>query len=187
MKILLHICCGPCAVYSVEKIQSSGNLVEGFFYNPNIHPLSEYINRKESCDKLSEVMGLKISFYNDYQFEDFFRKVTFHENDQRCSLCWALRLNKTAEYASKNGFDGFTSTLFISPYQDHEEMKSIALKAQEQYSIAFFYEDFRPGFRESQRLSTQMGLYHQKYCGCIYSERERFQKKDIRQNRTEAR
>ncbi len=186
MKILLHICCGPCAAYSVKKLQSSGNIVEGFFYNPNIHPLSEYINRKESCSKLSEAMGLKISFYNDCRFEDFFRKITFHENYQRCGLCWALRLNKTAEYASNNGFDSFTSTLLISPYQDHEEMKSIAIKAQEEHSITFFYEDFRPGFHESHRLSRQMGLYHQKYCGCIYSERERSQKIDGRQQRTEA-
>ena len=185
MKILLHICCAPCAVYSIQKLRDSGNDVEGFFYNPNIHPLSEYENRKKSCIKLSEATGVKVFFCNDYRFEDFFRKITFHENDQRCSLCWALRLNKAAEYASKNGFDGFTSTLFISPYQDHQEMKAIALKAQQQHSVAFFYDDFRPGFRESHRLSKEMGLYHQKYCGCIYSERERSKKTYGREQRAE--
>ena len=186
MKILLHICCAPCAVHSIKELQDTGNAVEGFFYNPNIHPLSEYTNRKESCVKLSEITGVKISFYNDYRFEDFFRKITFHENENRCGLCWDLRLNKTAEYASKNGFDGFTSTLFISPYQDHEEMRLIAAKAQERYSIRFFYKDFRPGFRASHKLSREMGFYHQKYCGCIYSERERFQKTYGRQQKTEA-
>lgn len=177
MKILLHICCGPCAVYSVKTLKDKGNEVHGFFYNPNIHPVSEYINRKESCEKLSNAINMRTHFYNDFKFEDYFRKVTFYEDDQRCSLCWELRLNKTAEYASKNGFDGFSSTLFISPYQDHEKMKSIALKAQDKYSIPFCYRDFRQGFKQSHEISRQMGLYHQKYCGCIYSERERFRKK----------
>lgn len=176
MKILLHICCGPCAADCVEKLRSGGNTVTGFFYNPNIHPVAEYSSRRQSCEKLSESMGLKTYFHNDYRFEDFFRKVTFHENDKRCELCWSLRLDKTAEYAFKNGFDSFTSTLFISPYQDHKVMKSIALKAQDKYSVPFHYDDFRPGFRKSHELSRKMGLYHQKYCGCIYSERERFQK-----------
>jgi epoxyqueuosine reductase len=175
MKILLHICCAPCAVYSINRLKEKYS-VECFFYNPNIHPVDEYEKRRQSCLVLSEATRVKIHFYKDMQFEDYFRKITFHEKTQRCGLCWDLRLTETAEYASKNGFDAFTSTLFISPYQDHEKLKKIATDAQNQYSVVFIYEDFRPGFRKSHELSRAMGLYHQKYCGCIYSERERFER-----------
>ncbi|MFC1807738.1 epoxyqueuosine reductase QueH [Candidatus Omnitrophota bacterium] len=173
MRLLLHICCGPCAVYTVKLFRDKGLDVEGLFYNPNIHSVSEYDNRKDAIIKLAESINLKMHFSNDYQFEDFFRKITFHEKDGRCQACWKLRLTKTAEFASKNGFDGFTTTLLISPYQDHEVIRKIAGDLENKYSSSFIYEDLRIGFRESQRISKELGLYHQKYCGCIYSERER--------------
>jgi epoxyqueuosine reductase len=176
MKILLHICCAPCAVYTIEKLRERYKHIECFFYNPNIHPVSEYEKRKASCLELSRVAGINIIFHKDLHFEDFFRKIAFHEKDTRCGLCWQLRLEETAGYAVKNGFGGFTSTLFISPYQDHERLRYIAKAAQERYSVPFIYEDFRPGFRKSHESSRGMGLYHQKYCGCIYSERDRFLK-----------
>jgi epoxyqueuosine reductase len=176
MRILLHICCAPCALYCIEKLREKYNNVEGFFYNPNIHPSSEYDMRRSSCEKISNTLNFKIHFHKDFHFEDFFRKITPFEKDLRCKLCWALRLQETAEYASKNGFNGFTSTLFISPYQDHAQLKQIANDAQGRYSIPFIYDDFRPGFKKSHQISREMGLYHQKYCGCLYSERERFAK-----------
>ena len=176
MKVLLHICCGPCAIYSVNRLRERGDSVEGFFYNPNIHPASEYTQRKESVVKLSESMDFRLISFRDFQFEDFFRKVSFHEQNGRCSHCWLLRLSMTAEYASKNQFDGFSTTLLISPYQDHEKIKEIATRVGSKYSVTFAYEDFRKGFSQSQKASREMGLYRQKYCGCIYSERERHQK-----------
>jgi len=176
LKTLLHICCAPCAIYCKESLKETGHEAEGFFYNPNIHPASEYNMRKESLEKLSNSVGLKVSYISDLQFEDFFRKITFHEKDERCPLCWMLRLAKTAEYASKNGFRGFSTTLLISPYQDHERIRSIGETVAKKYSVSFVYKDFRPGFKESHQASHEMGLYHQKYCGCIYSERERFDK-----------
>ena len=179
MKILLHICCGPCAVYTVKKLREEGNTVEGFFYNPNIHPLSEYTKRKEAAAKLSEFLDLKIHFFKEYRFEDFFRKISFHEKDGRCLICWSLRLGETAEYAAKNDFDGFASTLLISPYQDHDKIKEIGSDIAKKYSILFAYKDFRPGFEESHKASRDMGLYRQKYCGCLYSEWERFGKAKI--------
>ncbi|NQT89653.1 MAG: epoxyqueuosine reductase QueH [Candidatus Omnitrophica bacterium] len=176
MRILLHICCAPCAVYTFNILKEKGNAVEGFFYNPNIHPSSEYMKRKESAQGLSESLGLKIRIFRDCRFEDFFRKVNFHEEEGRCPLCWSLRLNKAAEYAAKNGFDGFSTTLLISPYQDHDKIRQIGEAAAERYAVEFVYEDFRKGFRESHTISRKMGLYHQNYCGCLYSERERFLK-----------
>lgn len=177
MKVLLHICCAPCAIYTTRKLKERDDikLVGGFFYNPNIHPASEYIRRKESAEKLSDLLGIKINFFRNLKFQDFFRKINFHEKEERCTLCWQLRLNKTAEYATKKGFDAFTTTLLISPYQDQEKIKRIGEEAAARHSASFLYEDFRPGFRESHKLSKEMGLYHQKYCGCIYSEKERIE------------
>lgn len=177
MKVLLHICCGPCAIYCVNTLREKGHSVEGFFYNPNIHPMAEYDKRRESVLVLSEKLNLPIHFHREYKFEDFFRKVTFHEEDKRCWICWQLRLKHTAEFASRNGYDAFTTTLLISPYQDQDKIRDIAAKLAEKYKVDFYYENFRKGFRESHTLSRQMGLYHQKYCGCIYSERERNAKK----------
>ncbi len=122
---------------------------------------------------------MPVFFHREYKFEDFFRKITLHEQDDRCSLCWQLRLKITAEFAKRENFDAFTTTLLISPYQDQDKIKDIATSLEKNYGINFYYEDFRIGFRESHNLSRQMGLYHQKYCGCIYSERERYKELKI--------
>jgi len=176
MKVLLHICCGPCAIYCAQRLRDKGNIIEGLFYNPNIHPVAEYANRKAALLKVSEKFDLKINFYRDYTFEDFFRKISFHEQDERCHLCWQLRLSETAEYAFKNAFNAFTTTLLISPYQDHEKIRQMGHEAGRKHSVQFLYEDFRVGFKESHVISRQMQLYHQKYCGCVYSERDRYEK-----------
>jgi predicted adenine nucleotide alpha hydrolase (AANH) superfamily ATPase len=101
-----------------------------------------------------------------------------HEGD-RCGDCFRMRLEKTAAVAKEEGFDSFTTTLLISPYQKHELLKEMGEQIAEEQGIEFHYEDFRPGFRESHRLSRELDIYHQKYCGCIYSEWERYGKVDI--------
>lgn len=176
MNILLHICCGPCAIYCVKDLQAKGNSVEGFFYNPNIHPMAEFIKRKEAAEQVSKSLGCTVHFLSDYQFEEFFNMPASPERQERCPRCWQMRLDRTADYARKNGFDGFTSTLLISPYQDHNRIRQIALNISNKYALSFVYEDFRSGFKESHQLSRAMGLYHQNYCGCLYSERERYQR-----------
>ena len=169
----MHICCGPCAIYCINALRSKEHIVEGFFYNPNIHPVSEYDKRKESTLSVSKELNLPVYFHREYKFEDFFRKITFHEQDERCQICWRLRLKHTVEFARRENYDAFTTTLLISPYQNQDKIKEIATGLARYYDIKFYYEDFRIGFRESHNLSKEMGLYHQKYCGCIYSERER--------------
>lgn len=176
MRILLHICCGPCAIYCIDALRKKGHTVEGFFYNPNIHPLSEYDKRKEASLCVSEKLNIPIHFYREYQFKDFFRKITLYEQDDRCRLCWQLRLRHTAEFSKRENFDAFTTTLLISPYQDQDRIKDIATTLAKDYYVNFYYEDFRVGFRDSHILSKEMGLYHQKYCGCVYSERERYKR-----------
>ena len=96
--------------------------------------------------------------------------------DHRCGHCYRLRLEQTARYAAAHGFDSFTSTLFVSPYQNHDLLRQTAEAAAARYGVAFLYRDFRPGFRQGQQEARELGLYMQKYCGCVFSEEERYAK-----------
>lgn len=138
--------------------------------------MSEYDKRKEASVVVSKKLDIPIHYYREYKFEDFFRKITIHEQDERCPNCWKLRLKHAAEFTKRMGFDAFTTTLLISPYQDQSKIKDIASDLANRYDVDFFFEDFSAGFRESHKASKALGIYHQKYCGCIYSERDRYKK-----------
>lgn len=127
---------------------------------------------------LAERMAFPLIVYEGYEMIDFLRAVIGHESS-RCSDCYRLRLNKTAGIARERGFDAFTSTLLISPYQDQELIRTIGRQAGKEQGVEFYYQDFREGFRESQQMSRELDLYRQKYCGCIYSEWERYAKVKI--------
>jgi len=181
MKLLLHICCGPCALYPIKELLSKKfDKITGFFYNPNIHPPSEYKRRKEALLEASSKIKFEV-IISDYKMEEYFRFI-FSNNvgdglkpspTERCGLCWELRLSETASFAKNNGFDAFTTTLLISPYQDHEKVKRIGEEIASKNGIAFYYQDFRPGFRDGQEQAKRENLYRQKYCGCVFSELER--------------
>lgn len=156
MKLLLHICCGPCAVYPVNVLREEGIYFEGLFYNPNIHPYDEFIRRKENVKKLSEIKNVPVKYMDDFS-QEIWEKLG-EDNEKRCNMCYALRIDKVAGYAKENGFDAFTTTLLVSPYQKHELIVELSKRAGEKYGIEFFYKDFRPGFRAgtagSQRVRT---------------------------------
>lgn len=173
MKLLLHICCGPCLIYPLQNLKEKGFEVEGFFYNPNIHGISEYKYRKNAASDAGRLKNVKINF-SDYDMENYFRAVVGNEGkDKRCPICWRMRLEKTAKFAKENNFEYFTTTLLVSPYQDIELIKTIAEDIAKNIGVKFFYEDFRPGFRTAHEEAKEMNLYCQRYCGCVYSERER--------------
>lgn len=175
MKLLLHICCAPCAIYPLGRLKKLGYDVAGFFYNPNIHPQSEYENRRQAAEKFAQSAALEV-IYPPYQTQDFFQAVNAKEPaPQRCLACWALRLKAAAKAAQQKGFNSFSTTLLVSPYQDQAAIKEIGNRAGKEEGIEFYYEDFRPGFRVGHQQAKQAGLYCQKYCGCLYSERERCQ------------
>jgi len=122
---------------------------------------------------LSEAVRTEV-FYPEYRPAEFFQAINLREEaGQRCLICWSLRLEKTARLAREKGFDHFSTTLLVSPYQDHEALKAIGSSVSEEEGVAFYYEDFRPGFREAHNEARSKGIYCQKYCGCIYSEIER--------------
>ncbi|OPY58127.1 MAG: hypothetical protein A4E55_01113 [Pelotomaculum sp. PtaU1.Bin035] len=173
MKMLLHICCGPCSIYPVQYLREKGISIYGYFYNPNIHPYTEYNRRKETLEKYAGEISLNMIFDNEYRLEEFLQGVVYREAN-RCLICYSMRLNQAARVAKKGGFDCFSTTLLVSPYQKHGLIREIGEAVGNKYDILFYYADFRPGYREATVLSKEIGMYRQQYCGCIYSEKERY-------------
>jgi predicted adenine nucleotide alpha hydrolase (AANH) superfamily ATPase len=178
IRILLHICCGPCSVYPLRQLRAQGHEVHGLFYNPNIHPYQEFRRRLEAAQHFAQESGCSVEFDTHYGLQEYLRQVVFHEAERcsRCSRCYQMRLTRVAEQAAHNGFDAFTSTLFYSKYQNHSLLIGLGEQLAEEYGIQFYYEDFRRGWQEGIDESIRMGLYRQPYCGCIYSEQERYDK-----------
>lgn len=176
MNLLLHTCCGPCAVYPVAELQKQGHHITGYFYNPNIHPFREFKQRLASMRLCSEVTGVPTEYVTDYGLVDYLRKVVFHE-EGRCAICYLMRLEEVARKTKELGLDAFTSTLLYSRYQNHDLIRSIGERVAGQYDVTFLYQDFREGWQWGIDQSIEMDLYRQPYCGCIYSEQERYDKK----------
>lgn len=177
-RLLLHACCGPCATYTVQRLRQQDFDVTAFWYNPNVHPFTEHQARLEAMVQFARDVDLPLVVAEGYEMLRYFRAVVGHEGE-RCRDCYRLRLSETAARARELGIEFVTTTLLISPYQDQDLLRQIGQEVAAEHGVAFHFEDFTPGFWESQRLSRELGLYHQKYCGCIFSEWERFGKVDI--------
>ncbi len=173
MRILLHICCGPCTIYPLRILRETGHEPTGFYFNPNIHPFTEYKRRAETLAFYAREQGLTVIWPEDYSMETFFRKVAAHEAD-RCQFCYLLRLTETVRTAKEHGFAAFTTTLLYSKFQKHEVIREIAERLGREGGISFMYRDFRVGWQEGVRLSKERVMYRQSYCGCLYSEKERY-------------
>ena len=175
MKTLLHICCAPCANMCIDELRQDGQELIGYWYNPNIHPFTEYRARRNCLRDYAGTIALPLVERDDYGLRPFVRAVA-EDIEARCVKCYELRLFAAAEYAATNGFDSFTSSLFISPYQNHALLKEVAERAADEYHVRFQYRDFRPLFRKGQERARELGFYMQKYCGCVFSEQERYLK-----------
>ena len=176
MKTLLHICCAPCANQCVSALRQEGIDVTGFWYNPNIHPFTEYRARRNCVRQYAQDVQLPLIEKNDYALRPFVREVA-DDIAGRCIKCYEMRLMETAKQAAEGGFDSFTSSLFISPYQNHDLMAQVARQAADTYGVEFLYRDFRPYFKDGQTFAREREFYMQKYCGCVFSEEERYLKK----------
>lgn len=174
-RIFLHICCAPCLTYPLKVLREENFEVIGFWYNPNIHPYTEYSLRLSTLKEFSEKQNLQVVYEDDYALESFIREVVYREID-RCPVCYYMRLKKTVEKAKELGYSLFSTTMLVSPYQKHDLIKNIAYYLSNEYKIEFYYQDFRDGYKEGIKMSKEYGLYRQKYCGCIYSEKDRFWK-----------
>jgi predicted adenine nucleotide alpha hydrolase (AANH) superfamily ATPase len=147
--------------------------VTGFFYNHNIHPYQEYCLRRDAVMQMAEQESLPLIMRDEYDLEGFLTNVAAAP-ELRCTYCYASRLRATARVAYEEGFDAFTAALLYSRYQKHDEIRALGEQIGREYGVPFHYEDFRPGWQEGIKLSKEQGLYRQQYCGCIYSEKDRY-------------
>ena len=169
MKVLLHTCCAPCSIMCIDRLKLEGVTPVVFWYNPNIHPFTEYEKRRKCLIDYTEKNSVEYAEKYEYGLRDFISNI-YPDYNSRCEYCYRKRLSETAKYASKNGYDAFSTTLLISPYQNHEALKKVCEEVCKKYELEFVYRDFRVGFREGQAKAREYGLYMQKYCGCIFSE-----------------
>lgn len=174
MKLLLHTCCAPCSVYCIDILRKEGIEPTVYWFNPNIHPYMEYKARRDTLKSYTEMINVNAIFEENYGLKDFCKNV-IDDLDNRCvKYCYRIRLEQTAKYAKENGYDTISTTLLISPYQKHDELKTLGEEIAKKYGLNFLYKDFRVGFREGQAKARELGLYMQKYCGCIFSEESRY-------------
>lgn len=168
-KLLLHTCCAPCVIYPWDALQKKGFEVTGLYYNPNIYPQEEFNIRKNALEIYNQKVKINI-IYQPYNHQEFLEAIgpNIHR-PERCIKCWELRLKNTAKYAKQNGFEYFSSTLLVSPHQDQDVLKNIGERLSQEEGVKYYYEDFRPGYRDAHNKAKEMGLYCQKYCGCEYS------------------
>lgn len=173
MKVLMHICCGPCSIYPVKMLRGDGMEVMGFFYRHNIHPYTECLKRQETLQNYADRIDLRMIYQDGYDLEGFIQNVVYREAD-RCRYCYHDRLRSTALLAKRGKFDYFTTTLLYSKFQNHDLVKITGESIGKSIGVDFLYQDFRAGWKEGVRTSKDLGMYRQQYCGCIYSEKERF-------------
>lgn len=201
MKILFHICCSNCAVYPVKLLREEGHHFAGFWFNPNIQPYEEHELRLNSLKVLADRWHIDMFYVDEYRPADYFKMLVdanliqtddldgltnnseivqkfVPPSPERCRVCYTLRLEKTAEEAKRQGFNAFSTTLLISPYQNFEQIVSIAKELEDKHNISFYLRDLRPHFSASKTFARELGLYRQKYCGCVYSREERRKKQD---------
>lgn len=191
MKILLHTCCAPCLIYPFKLLSERGYEVVPFFYNPNIHPFREYRERYFTLLEYCRENGLGLRT-GPYEMEKFLTIVSEAAErlaamgiapgegtaTDRCNSCYRIRLERTAAEARTLGIAEFTTTLLVSPYQDRGRIKSAGESSSILHGVQFLFEDMSSGYSEATRESRDSGMYRQSYCGCVYSEKERYQKND---------
>ena len=181
MKLLFHCCCAPCATGCIPALVSEGIVPELFWYNPNIHLYAEYASRRDALAQFAaeeklELHPLELHIIDEYGLSSFIRHVYSEmdngpetESAARCVLCYRMRLERTAQFAARNGYDAFSTSLLVSPYQRHDAIRRLGEELAAQYGVSFLYRDFRLHFREGQAKARAQGRYMQKYCGCIFS------------------
>lgn len=177
MKLLMHTCCAPCSIYCIDTLRKEGIEPTLFWYNPNIHPYTEYKNRRDALKEYSKLIDIECIFEEEYGLDNFCKNVINNLGDRCISYCYPVRLKKLFECAKENGYDTVTTTLLYSIYQRHDDIKRIMENLSKKYKINFLYRDFRVGFREGQEKAKKLNLYMQKYCGCIFSEEDRYKNK----------
>jgi len=170
MRLLMHTCCAPCSVHCIEKLREEGIEPTLYWYNPNIHPYMEYKLRRDCLKEYAKSINVQAIFEEEYGLDEFCKNVIEDLKNRCTNYCYPVRLRKTFEYAKENGYDAVTTTLLYSIYQNHGFIKEYMENLSEEFGIDFVYRDFREGFWEGHKKAHDIGLYMQKYCGCVFSE-----------------
>jgi hypothetical protein len=173
MKVLLHVCCAACAIGPYEDLTARGHDVTGFFYNPNIHPFIEFRRRIKALKVLQERIPIKVDYVEDYGLTEYLNMVRW-PGSERCADCYRLRLERTARHAAEHGFEAMTTTLLGSTHQNHDLIVGIGRECAAHRGVEFLYADWRSIAEEGHGRAQEMKLYLQTYCGCVFSEWERF-------------
>jgi len=173
MRILLHICCGACAIGPYRDLTAEGHEVVGLFYNTNIHPLIEFRRRLKSVKQLQEHLPVPIVFVEDYGLREWLEGVDWRGRE-RCADCYRLRLRHAAVEARERGIGAISTTLLTSAHQHHEMIRGIGAECAEAEGVEFVHRDWRPLAESNHEEAARLRLYLQQYCGCVFSECERF-------------
>ncbi len=181
MRVLLHMCCGPCSIGPIRALRRAGVAFDGYFYNPNIHPLKEFKRRIQTLESTARDEKVLVFWDKDYPLEIFLAGA-LAEPELRCRYCYRVRLRACAAYAKEHGYEAFTTTLLVSPFQRHELIREIGEQVATESGVAFYYQDFRPEYEGATATAIAREYYRQPYCGCIFSERDRYQKKKRQPN-----
>ena len=178
MKLLLHACCAPCSVYCVDTLRKENIEPTLYWYNPNIHPYKEYEARRNCLIDYAKNENLDTIIEDEYGLDEFCKNVVNDLNARCVNYCYPVRLRKAFEYAKQNGYDAVSTTLLYSIYQKHDYIKKLCEDLAQEFKIDFLYRDFRVGFWQGHdKAKNELGLYMQKYCGCVFSEEDRYVKK----------
>jgi len=172
-KLLMHTCCAPCLIAPYNKLKETGMQITGFWFNLNIHPYTEYRKRLETLQDFAAKENMPLIVRDQYGIDEFITGIDGNI-DGRCEFCYRHRLDAVAKTAAEEGFEAFSSTLLYSRYQKHVLIKDIAHEMAQRYGVDFYYEDFRSLWQKGIELSKAAGMYRQQYCGCIFSERDRY-------------
>jgi predicted adenine nucleotide alpha hydrolase (AANH) superfamily ATPase len=180
MNVLLHICCAPCAILPFERLLEDGHDVLGFWYNPNIHPFVEFRRRLKALKVLQERLPLAVVYDERYGLQQFLNHVEWEgAPGERCADCYRLRLERTAREAARRRMEAITTTLLSSRHQDHDLVRRVGEECAAAHGVEFYYADWRPIAEEGHERARAMNLYLQPYCGCMFSEWERFRETSV--------
>lgn len=173
LDLLLHVCCAPCATYTVQHLVDRDIRVTGYWFNPNVQPYSEHEKRRKCLAGYASQIKLPVIWEQEYRLTDFVRAIAGHEGyRERCLRCYRLRLQQLVYVAASRGFEAVSTTLLISPYQDQDALREIGAELAAQKGLMFYTANLRQGYSASRAMSKEAGLYMQQFCGCIFSEWE---------------
>lgn len=174
MNILLHTCCAACTLGAYGTLVEEGHTVRGFFCNPNIHPLIEFRRRLKAQKLLQEHLPIEMTYAEDYGLRQFLDEVDW-QGAARCGDCYRMRLRRAALEAVRQGMDAFTTTLLVSVHQKHALLRQVGQECSEETGVPFYYQDWRGLSEKGHEEARRRHLYLQQYCGCVFSECERFE------------